>query len=86
MRVGKWLINLWLYKENDKLWDLKDVFTVYIPPSAPYTLMTLLFSFFNPCKKNYFGCVANHLSAVNVASSVIKNFLALRRFLRLGKR
>jgi hypothetical protein len=31
------LISLWLYKENNKLRDLKNVFTLHIPPSAPHT-------------------------------------------------
>jgi hypothetical protein len=26
------LISLWRYKENNKLWDLKNVFTLHIPP------------------------------------------------------
>jgi hypothetical protein len=33
---GRGLISLWLYKEN-KLRDGKNVFTVHIPPWAPYT-------------------------------------------------
>jgi hypothetical protein len=31
------LISLWLYKENNKLRDWKNVFTLYIPPWAPRT-------------------------------------------------
>jgi hypothetical protein len=35
-------INLWLYKENNKLRDWKYVFTLHIPPER-HTLMTSLF-------------------------------------------
>jgi hypothetical protein len=31
------LISLWLYKENNKLRDWKNVFTLHIPPWAPHT-------------------------------------------------
>jgi hypothetical protein len=31
------LISLWLYKENNKLWDWKNVFILHIPPWAPHT-------------------------------------------------
>jgi hypothetical protein len=31
------LISLCLYKENNKLWDWKNVFTLHIPPCAPYS-------------------------------------------------
>jgi hypothetical protein len=31
------LISLWLYKENNKLWDWKNIFTLHIPPWAAHT-------------------------------------------------
>jgi hypothetical protein len=31
------LISLWLYKENNKLRDWKNIFTLHIPPWAPHT-------------------------------------------------
>jgi hypothetical protein len=31
------LLSLWLYKENNKLRDWKNVFTLHIPPWAPHT-------------------------------------------------
>jgi hypothetical protein len=31
------LISLWLYKENNKLQDWKNIFTLHIPPWAPHT-------------------------------------------------
>jgi hypothetical protein len=31
-----WLISLWLYKDNNKLWDWKNVFTLNIPLWAPH--------------------------------------------------
>jgi hypothetical protein len=31
------LISLWLYKENNKLRDWKNVFTLHIPPWSPHT-------------------------------------------------
>jgi hypothetical protein len=36
------LISLWLYKENNKLRDRKNIFTLHIPPEL-HTLMTSLF-------------------------------------------
>jgi hypothetical protein len=34
---GGGVISLWLYKENNKLRDWKNVFTLHIPPWAPHT-------------------------------------------------
>jgi hypothetical protein len=34
---GGGLLSLWLYKENNKLLDWKNVFTLHIPPWAPQT-------------------------------------------------
>jgi hypothetical protein len=34
------LLSLWLYKENNKLQNLKNVFTLHIPLWVPYTLIT----------------------------------------------
>jgi hypothetical protein len=79
------LISLWLYKETNKLWDWKNVFTLHISPSST-RLWLRCSNFFNPSKKNSFGCAANHLLAANFASSVLENFLPLRCLLRLGKR
>jgi hypothetical protein len=31
------LISFWLYEENNKLRDSKNVFTLHIPPWAPHT-------------------------------------------------
>jgi hypothetical protein len=52
------LISLWLYKENNKLQDWKNVFTLHIPPSSTH-LWLRCSNFFNPSKKNSFGCAAN---------------------------
>jgi hypothetical protein len=35
--LGGGLISLWLYKENNKLRDWKNIFTLHIPPWAPHT-------------------------------------------------
>jgi hypothetical protein len=51
------LISLWLYKENNKLRDWKNVFTLHIPPWALHT-----YDFVNPFKKNSFGCAENSKS------------------------
>jgi hypothetical protein len=51
------LIRLWLYKENNKLRDWKNVFT-YSHLSSTY-LSFRCSNFFNPSKKNSFGCAAN---------------------------
>jgi hypothetical protein len=40
--ITRGLISLWLYKENNKLRDRKNVFTLHIP-SELHTLMTSLF-------------------------------------------
>jgi hypothetical protein len=77
------LISLWLYKENSKLQDWKNVF-IYSPLSSTH-LWLRCSNFFNPSKKNSSGRAANHASAANVASSVLDNFLRLRCFLRLRK-
>jgi hypothetical protein len=50
------LISLWPYKENNKLWDWNNLFTLHIPPEVSQT-----YDFFNPSKKNYFGCAANRI-------------------------
>jgi hypothetical protein len=51
------LISLWLDKENNKLRDWKNVFT-YLPLSSTH-LWVRCSNFFNPAKKNSFGCAAN---------------------------
>jgi hypothetical protein len=51
------LISLWLYKENNKLRDRKNIFT-YSPLSST-RLWLRCSNFFNPSKKNSFGCAAN---------------------------
>jgi hypothetical protein len=51
------LITLWLYKENNKLRDWKNIFT-YSPLSST-CLWLRCSNFFNPSKKNYFECAAN---------------------------
>jgi hypothetical protein len=53
------LISLWLYKENNKLRDWKNIFTVHIPPELHTQLWLRCSDFFNPSKKNSFGCAAN---------------------------
>jgi hypothetical protein len=56
------LISLWLYKENNKVWDWKNVFTLHIPPPrAPHTYDFGVLTF-NPSKKHSFGCAANRKS------------------------
>jgi hypothetical protein len=52
------LISLWLYKENNKLRDWKNVFTLHIPPWAPYTYDFLVLNSSAQPKKS-FGCAAN---------------------------
>jgi hypothetical protein len=45
------LINLWLYKGNNKLRDSKNVFTLHIPPWAPHTYdFVVLTSLIHPRK------------------------------------
>jgi hypothetical protein len=56
------LISLWLYNENNKLWDWKNVFTLHIPPLSSTHLWLHCSNFFNPSKKNSFGCAANRKS------------------------
>jgi hypothetical protein len=51
------LISLWLYKENHKLRDWKNVFT-YSPLSSTH-LWLRCSNFFNLSKKNSFVCAAN---------------------------
>jgi hypothetical protein len=51
------LISLWLYKENNNLWDWKNIFT-YSPLSSAH-LWLRCSNFFNPSKKNAFGCAVN---------------------------
>jgi hypothetical protein len=53
------LINLWLYKENNKLRDWKNIFTLHIPPWAPYTCDFVVLTSLTHSKKNSFGCAAN---------------------------
>jgi hypothetical protein len=53
------LISLWLYKENNKLQDWKKcIYSTYSPLSSTH-LWLLCSNFFNPSKKNSFGCAAN---------------------------
>jgi hypothetical protein len=64
------LISLWLYKENNKLRDWKKcIYYTYSPLSSTH-LWLRCSNFFNPSKKNSFGCATNrkigkdkHLSA-----------------------
>jgi hypothetical protein len=48
IRVG--LISLWLYKENNKLRDWKNVFTLHTPLSCTHLWLRCC-NFFNPSKK-----------------------------------
>jgi hypothetical protein len=57
--VRRGLINLWLYKETNKLWDWKNVVTLHISPLSSTHLWLLCSNFFNPSGKDSFGCVAN---------------------------
>jgi hypothetical protein len=57
--VMRGLISLWLYKENNKLWDWKKcIYSTY-----SFLISTHLWlrcsKFFNPSKKNSLGCAAN---------------------------
>jgi hypothetical protein len=53
------LISLWLYKENIKLRDWrKCIYSTYSPLSSTH-LWFRCSNFFNPCKKNFFGCAVN---------------------------
>jgi hypothetical protein len=57
---GGWgLISLWLYKENQQGTGLKKcIYSTYSPLSSTH-LWLRCSNFFNPSKKNYFGCAAN---------------------------
>jgi hypothetical protein len=46
------LISLWLYKENEKLRDWKNVFIPHIPPLSSTHLWLRSFNFFDTSKKN----------------------------------
>jgi hypothetical protein len=58
---GGGLISLWLYKENNKLRDWK-MYLLYIFPLSSTHLWFRCSNFFNPSKKNSFGCAANRKS------------------------
>jgi hypothetical protein len=51
------LTSLWFYKENNKLRDLKHVFTYFL--SAPHTYDFVVLTSSTHPRKNYFGCAAN---------------------------
>jgi hypothetical protein len=53
------LINLWLYKGNNKLQDWKNVFTLHIPLDLHIHLWLRCSNFFNPWKIHSYGCAAN---------------------------
>jgi hypothetical protein len=57
---GEGLVSLWLYKENNKLWDWKKIYiySTYSPLSSTH-LWLRYFNFFNPSKKHCSGYVAN---------------------------
>jgi hypothetical protein len=56
------LISLWLYKEHNKLQDWRNViYSTYSPLNSTH-LWLRCSNFFNPSKKNYFGCAANRTS------------------------
>jgi hypothetical protein len=67
-------ITLWLYNENSKLQVEKCIYSIYSPLSST-NLRLRSANFFNPSKKNNFGCAANYPSAADVASSMLENFL-----------
>jgi hypothetical protein len=52
------VISLWLYKENNKLRDWKNVFTLHISPSSTH-LWLRCSNIVNPSKKNAVGWAAN---------------------------
>jgi hypothetical protein len=53
------LISLWLYKESNKLRDWKKcIYSTYCPLSSTH-LWLRCYNFFNPTKKNSFGCASN---------------------------
>jgi hypothetical protein len=60
-----------LYKENTKLEDWK----MYLLYKFAMSSTHLCLRYSSSSKKNYFGCAANHMSADNVASSVLETFL-----------
>lgn len=65
---------------------IKKVYLLYILHPELHTHSWFHCSnFFNPSKKNYFGCASNHPSASFVASAVLGNCLPLRCFLSLRK-
>jgi hypothetical protein len=51
---GGGLISLWLYKENNKLRDWKNVFALHIPLSSTHLCLRCS-NFFNPSNNNSFG-------------------------------
>jgi hypothetical protein len=95
---GEGLIGFWLYKENNKLRDSKNIFTLHIPPWAPHTYdFVILISLTHPWKKS-FGCAANrksqrlistlrlHGNESSVFSEVVNNFLPLSELILFWRR
>jgi hypothetical protein len=58
-RIRGGLISLWVYKENNKLRDWKKCIYSTYPPLSSTHLWLRCSKFFNPSKKNCFGCAAN---------------------------
>jgi hypothetical protein len=52
----------------------KKIYFLYIFTLSSTHLRLHYSNFFNPQKKNYFGCTANNQSATNVACSMFENF------------
>jgi hypothetical protein len=68
---GGGLISLGLYKENNKLWDGKKcIYSTYSPSSTHLWLHCS--NFFNPSKKNSFGCVGNRKSQILISTLMLK--------------
>jgi hypothetical protein len=57
--ITRGLISLWLYKKKQQATGLKKcIYSTYSPLSSTY-LWLRYSNFFNPSKKNYFGCAAS---------------------------
>jgi hypothetical protein len=79
--MGGWgLLSFWFIKKTTSYEMEKNVFILRIPLSFIH-LWLCCSDFFNPSKKNYFGCVANHLCLLSTWK-----LLPLRCFVRLGER
>jgi hypothetical protein len=71
------LVNLWLYKENNKLRVWKCVFTLHIPPWPPHTYNFVVLISWTHSRKNCFGCAANYPSVKYETPKTYENLYVL---------